>query len=148
MIAQVITEKKSSSSRTKFTIKPELLIIWIKFISCESIERLLRLLGSEYKNRLTYQKAPANDTIINYRYSTYRIIMSSDFRIESALKMDLQPEQVRGSLLFFVLDLNVKNFIMPIRHDIITANTIIRDIPSLFAFVFCLFSRGFLFFVP
>jgi hypothetical protein len=47
MIAQDITEKKSSNSRTKFTISPELLIIWIKFISCESIERLLRLLGYE-----------------------------------------------------------------------------------------------------
>jgi hypothetical protein len=70
--------------------------------------------------------------------------MSSDFRVESALKMDLQPEQVRGSLLIFVLDLNPKNFI----HDIITTNTIIRDIPSPFASVFCLFSRGFLFFVP
>jgi hypothetical protein len=42
MIAQDITEKKSSINRTKFTINPELLIIWIRFISFESIERLLR----------------------------------------------------------------------------------------------------------
>jgi len=32
-------EKESSNSRTRLTIRPELLIIWIKSISCEFIER-------------------------------------------------------------------------------------------------------------
>ena len=38
--------------------------------------------------------------------------MSSDFRIENALQFDSRPEQVIGNLLFFMLDLNVRNLIM------------------------------------
>lgn len=104
MIAHDITEKKSSSNNTRFTIKPELLTIWIKFISCEGIERLLRLLGNEHGNCLTYGYPPVKDShIANYIYNSCGINMSSNFKIEKALKLYSRYGHMIGNLLFLSL---------------------------------------------